>query len=102
MIIHVNFIVDLYNTMHYISLNTLTKGNNMKLIKNETNIKVHEYNHKTSSLGDYLYTGTFVGFGLIGLGINGSKQGILVCAECGDNIGQIRVVSLEACFVDNE
>lgn len=62
----------------------------MKLIKNETPITV------TDKHGDFLFTGVFVGFGTISLGLNGQKQGIMVLSKVDDMGAKVTIHDLNS------
>lgn len=66
----------------------------MNAVIGKTQVDVYEYDRSTGNIGDFLYSGTFMGFGTIGLGINGVKQGAIVLAQVDDDYAQCNVVDL--------
>jgi hypothetical protein len=71
-----------------------------RIEKGITRVNVHEVNR--GEVGELLFSGVFMGFGTINLGINGTKQGVMVMSDVDDKFMSITLHAIDACLFIKE
>jgi hypothetical protein len=68
-----------------------------KIVVGETQVRVHEVK-RGGEVGEYLYTGTYMGIGSRNLGLNGQEEAIIVASPVDDEHSQLTLHSFKGCF----